>query len=663
MPLSPPPPPHERATNVVLWLVFALASLAVGGYFLGAVYRHLGADLGLGVVGLLGRTAVYVSGGLLVEGLLLRTGARGAGPGRPRRVALHIAWIALMALCVALVADLLVFAFAGYHLTTAIRILFSDGPAGVGQVVEATGLSRGLVLGVAAGVAAGVAVAAFLSRLVRRASCRLGVTVTRRNALRALFVSLGVLAAVEMVSFRVRNPFLWEREVRSVPLAFSIVRPEAELASFRVAPRPPPRPAAAPAPAAVSASRRPDVFIVMIESLRRDAVTPAIMPNLSALAERSWTFEHAITAGNVTHYSWFGLFRSELPVSFDVARAAPDDAGSAPLAALRRLGYRIHLFATPDTEYQGIEALVFGKGGALLDEKVHPPDRLPAARDAAVVEALTRALAARPKGGNVYVLALDSSHFDYAWGPGFEPPFRPYATDASVARSYQRDARAREALENRYRDAVAWVDLLLGRLVAALRASGRLDASCIVVTGDHGEAFWEHGSGTHGTDLSSEQLEVGFVMRLPGRAPRRFEGVFSLLDVMPTLLEELGAPGARALHGVPVQARFPAAGAAPGAAGGAPEPGPGPLAPRAALTFRGWNERTYRFALTSSDRRLLLELDHTDPRRARRLSLKGVTDLRDVSLVDGDGRDPLGSYERVVRDLPAVMDELPFLAL
>ena len=101
-------------------------------------------------------------------------------------------------------------------------------------------------------------------------------------------------------------------------------------------------------------------------------------------------------------------------------------------------------------------------------------------------------------------------------------------------------------------------------------------------------------------------------------------------------------------EGVPVQTRLPAG-----------QEATAPLAPRAALTFQGWNERAYRFALTYADERMLFELDHRDPLRAKRLSVKGVTDLADVSLVDGDGKDAAGSYERVVRELPRALDGLP----
>jgi len=646
-------PPMERdgAANVVLWAALAASSLLVGGYFLARVYRHVGTDSALAVVELLGRTAVFTSAGLALEGLLSRAGDATRAKGGARRVALHVLWAGAMLVCVCLLIDVIVFTFAGYHLLTGARILLSGGPRRVGQAIEAVGVSPWIVAAGALAAAAAVGLAVRLSRLTSRLSERAGLVIARGTAFQALVVAIAGIAVVETISYNARNAWLWEREIRSVPLAFSIVRPEAELASFRASlHRPPSARERAAAVAVAPIEKKPDVIVFVVESLRKDVVTPGLMPRLSSFAAGAWTFEHPMTTGNVTQYSWYGLFCAEPPIFFEATKASPAEHGSVPLAVLRRLGYRIHLFATPDTRYQEIQDVVFGDGGSLLDTKIHPDVPEVAERDQAVVAAFAEAMATQPRGGGMYVVALDSTHFDYSWGAAFQPPYTPFAAGASIA-SHEVDAWARAALQNRYRDAVAWVDLLLGQALDAIQASGRMGSSYVVVTGDHGEAFWEHGAGTHGTDLSREQVEVGFAMKVPGMAPRHFDGVFSLLDVMPTVLHGLGFRQKDLFQGVPVQARLPHGGEASA-----------PLRPRGALTFRGVNERTYRFALTTRDERIIFELDRRDPLESKRLSIKDVTDLADASLVDGEARDATGAYERLLHEIPRTLDELPFLA-
>jgi len=640
----------DRAVNFVLWSALAASSLLVGGYFLARLHHHLDRDSTLGVIELFGRTAMFTSVGLALEGLFLRAGDPTQALGKGHRVGLHVVWAGAVLLCICLLLDVIVFAFAGYHLTTGAGILLSGGPRGLGKSIEAIGVSPWMVAAGVASAAAAVAVAVYLSRLTGRLSARAGLKLERRTAFQAVALSVVAIAVLETVSYHARNPWLWEREIRSVPLAFSVVRPEAELAAFRASLRRPSSARERSAAVVVAPSdEKPDVIIFMIESLRKDVVTPEIAPRLSAFAAQSWTFEHPITTGNVTQYSWYGLFCAELPIFFEAARASPAEHGSVPLGVLRRLGYRIHLFATPNTDYQGIQDVVFGDRGALLDTKVHPEAPDVAERDQAVVAAFARAMATQPRGGGVYVVALDSTHFDYNWGLQFHPPFTPLAT-ASNPRTYEVDVWARAALHNRYRNAVAWVDLLLGQALDSIRTSGRMDSSYVVVTGDHGEAFWEHGAGTHGTDLSREQVEVGFAMKIPGMAPRHFDDVFSLIDVMPTVLYGLGVRQAGVFEGVPLQTRLPSGREATA-----------PLGPRAALSFRGVNERAYRFALTARDQRIIFELDGRNPLESRRLSVKDLTDLADVSLVGREARDAAGAYDRLLRRIPQTIDQLPFL--
>ena len=50
---------------------------------------------------------------------------------------------------------------------------------------------------------------------------------------------------------------------------------------------------------------------------------------------------------------------------------------------------------------------------------------------------------------------------------------------------------------------------------------GLWDRTAVVLTGDHGEGFGEHGVTEHGFDLYPAQTKVPFIVRVPGLAPRR----------------------------------------------------------------------------------------------------------------------------------------------
>jgi arylsulfatase A-like enzyme len=90
-----------------------------------------------------------------------------------------------------------------------------------------------------------------------------------------------------------------------------------------------------------------------------------------------------------------------------------------------------------------------------------------------------------------------------------------------------------------YRNGIHWVDSMLDTSVGYLRRSGLLDHSLLVVAGDHGEAFGEHGILGHGRQLYDELVHVPLVMRGPApfQGGRRISGGMGLVDVLPTFFD------------------------------------------------------------------------------------------------------------------------------
>src|SRR5262249_15694030 len=73
-----------------------------------------------------------------------------------------------------------------------------------------------------------------------------------------------------------------------------------------------------------------------------------------------------------------------------------------------------------------------------------------------------------------------------------------------------------------------------------LRARGLYDRTVIVVTGDHGEGFGEHGVELHGYHLYSPQTKVPLIIRVPGLAARRATTPAGHIDILPTLVNLAG---------------------------------------------------------------------------------------------------------------------------
>ncbi len=93
-----------------------------------------------------------------------------------------------------------------------------------------------------------------------------------------------------------------------------------------------------------------------------------------------------------------------------------------------------------------------------------------------------------------------------------------------------------------YDGEIAYVDFAVGKLLAALRSRALYEGSLIAVVADHGEAFGEHGEQSHGLFLYDETVHVPLVLKLAGHESRglRVENRVGLVDLAPTLLQEVG---------------------------------------------------------------------------------------------------------------------------
>ncbi|HYE01736.1 MAG TPA: sulfatase-like hydrolase/transferase, partial [Phycisphaerales bacterium] len=113
----------------------------------------------------------------------------------------------------------------------------------------------------------------------------------------------------------------------------------------------------------------------------------------------------------------------------------------------------------------------------------------------------------------------------------------PYDTPAA----FPRQRLASEPELDDYLNAIRYTDDFLRELVGGLAAAGVLEETVLVVVGDHGEAFGEHGARTHGDILWDEALHVPAVVVAPGLRPgTRIGGVRASADLVPTVADLLG---------------------------------------------------------------------------------------------------------------------------
>ncbi|TKR26415.1 sulfatase [Natronomonas salsuginis] len=94
-------------------------------------------------------------------------------------------------------------------------------------------------------------------------------------------------------------------------------------------------------------------------------------------------------------------------------------------------------------------------------------------------------------------------------------------------------------LRTLYQAAVRQIDASIGRLLETLSEDGLDDRTAIVLAGDHGEEFQEHGHLAHYPKLYDELIRVPLIVDVPGADSRRIETQVGLDSIPPTVTDLL----------------------------------------------------------------------------------------------------------------------------
>ncbi len=103
--------------------------------------------------------------------------------------------------------------------------------------------------------------------------------------------------------------------------------------------------------------------------------------------------------------------------------------------------------------------------------------------------------------------------------------------------------------KERYLSEVQVVDGWIGKLMRAMKRRHRR-RGYIILSGDHGEAFGEHGTRYHTKTLYEEMIRVPLIVWGPGIGRRRIEERASLIDVAPTVFHLFGLTAPEHFMGV-----------------------------------------------------------------------------------------------------------------
>lgn len=97
-------------------------------------------------------------------------------------------------------------------------------------------------------------------------------------------------------------------------------------------------------------------------------------------------------------------------------------------------------------------------------------------------------------------------------------------------------------------------DYYFQEFINFLKEKNLYDDSIIVILGDHGEQFDEHGELYHGLSIYNEEIQVPIIIKFPHK---EFEGyrpkfIMTQVDILPTILDYLGIPFPKGVDGISV---------------------------------------------------------------------------------------------------------------
>lgn len=280
-----------------------------------------------------------------------------------------------------------------------------------------------------------------------------------------------------------------------------------------------------------SSAPRPDLLVVVVESLRADALDAETMPRLWAWSERGLRQDAHSATSNASHYGFFALLYGRSPLFYFESL----ESGARPSLPeqLKAWGYERHFLGCSDVAWRGMDRF--------MGHEDFTVERLRGATlpdcDRAVVARAAALLAPGPRAPRFVLAFLLSTHFGYHY-PAEAERFRPaLAPPNALELDPERD---RVGLVHRYRNSAHAIDERIGELLEGVDP----DETLVVVTGDHGEALFDDGTIAHSSRLSDAQTRVPFVLTGPG-VPRgtRDRGPSDHADVLPTLLARLGVAG------------------------------------------------------------------------------------------------------------------------
>ncbi len=317
----------------------------------------------------------------------------------------------------------------------------------------------------------------------------------------------------------------------------------------------------------VDRRRLRNVVFVLLESVPAKAIhcygyPREVSPNIDRLAAEGVQLDRCYAASSFSSYSLVSTL-----TSLYMLRTAENDHFRQidfPYVGihdvLKSLGYELTCFSSGNEAWDNLETFTSPKRfDTYFSHNRSNVDKTDCNRmdDKYAMGEFARWIASRKGNRPFYCyINLQATHFNYEvpepWNSRYKPVPPAYSNGDGVIHI---PPEVVPLLKNQYDNALCYLDHWVGFIRTQLAERQLLDQSIIVVVGDHGEAFMEHGLARHGMHLWNEMIQVPAILHAPGLlAPRRVARATSQIDLVPTVIAAMGVTPHPAWQGVDVLA-------------------------------------------------------------------------------------------------------------
>ena len=292
-------------------------------------------------------------------------------------------------------------------------------------------------------------------------------------------------------------------------------------------------------PLQVTPPQKPyNIVWLVSESWRADTLNPEIMPRAWEFARQAQHYTLHYSAGNGTRIGVFGMMTG-IPGNY-WEHFLQGHRSAAIMDVLQQQNYQLSLYTSAHFSYPEFDRTIFSKVPKADMHEIDAPgegwekDRKNVAN---LLNFIDRRDPARPFFTWMF---FESPHARYYFPPEsvIRQPYRNDINYATLDKGELKDDM--NLIHNRYLNAVHHLDSQFARVIDHLREKNLLDSTIVILVGDHGEEFMEHGFWGHNSTFSDPQTRTPLVLWMPGLGPGVHDKLTSHLDIPATLMPLLG---------------------------------------------------------------------------------------------------------------------------